>query len=263
MQLPPGTKIDTTDMNHWVFPVGTKFWKEFTRDGTRVETRYITKENDDDDAPAAWFYISYAWNMAQDEATPTFMGMENANGTMHDIPSRGRCKDCHESLRPGRVLGFGALQLDFDAPANRLDLQDLIDQDLLTAPPTGTTPRFPIPGTPVEQAAFTYMHVNCGTCHNPSSDTHDVTPLDLRLDTSKLGSVGVLPTVLTTIDVTGMTIVDGGMSYTKVVIPGDPDNSIMVVRMTSAQIGLHMPKIGSEVTDAVGLAAVRAWISAL
>src|SRR5258708_4533493 len=31
-KLPAGTQIDTTDMDHWVFPVGTKFWKEFTRD---------------------------------------------------------------------------------------------------------------------------------------------------------------------------------------------------------------------------------------
>ena len=29
--LPPGTQIDTTDMDHWEFPVGTKLWKEFTR----------------------------------------------------------------------------------------------------------------------------------------------------------------------------------------------------------------------------------------
>src|SRR5688500_7153848 len=27
--LPPGTTIDTSDMNHWKFPVGTKLWKEF------------------------------------------------------------------------------------------------------------------------------------------------------------------------------------------------------------------------------------------
>src|SRR6188472_1678937 len=27
--LPPGTRIDTSDMDSWQFPVGTKFWKEF------------------------------------------------------------------------------------------------------------------------------------------------------------------------------------------------------------------------------------------
>src|SRR5262245_7866666 len=26
--LPPGTRIDTSDMDSWVFPVGTKLWKE-------------------------------------------------------------------------------------------------------------------------------------------------------------------------------------------------------------------------------------------
>src|SRR5262245_30688341 len=41
--LPPGARIDTSDMDSWVFPVGTKFWKEFTRDGVRVETRLLEK----------------------------------------------------------------------------------------------------------------------------------------------------------------------------------------------------------------------------
>jgi len=28
--LPPGTAVDTRDVNEWRFPVGTRFWKEFT-----------------------------------------------------------------------------------------------------------------------------------------------------------------------------------------------------------------------------------------
>ena len=47
--LPPGTRIDTSDMDSWVFPVGTKFWKEFTRDGVRVETRLLEKLGPGDD----------------------------------------------------------------------------------------------------------------------------------------------------------------------------------------------------------------------
>src|SRR5262249_6060034 len=31
--LPPGTKIDTIDPDHWSFPVGTRFWKEFRYGG--------------------------------------------------------------------------------------------------------------------------------------------------------------------------------------------------------------------------------------
>src|SRR4051812_41872174 len=41
--LPPGMQIDTSDMDFWQFPVGTKVWKEFTRGGIRVETRLIMR----------------------------------------------------------------------------------------------------------------------------------------------------------------------------------------------------------------------------
>lgn len=263
-KLPPGTKIDTSDMSFWVFPVGTKFWKEFTRDGKRVETRFITKEKDDDDASGAWFYITFAWNDAETSATPTVMGADNVLGTQHDIPNRAKCKDCHESTRPGRVLGFQAIQLDHPSAAG-FGIDDLIAQDLLTVPPAGATaPHFSMAGfSAVEKTAFTYLHANCGTCHNPHSATHDVTPLDLRLDVTKLGSAAVTPTVLTTVNVDGMTVSEGGNTFTKLVIPHDVTHSIMSVRMNSPSQSLHMPKVGSELVDPDGQTAVSAWINSL
>src|SRR3954451_12548637 len=41
--VPEGARIDSTDMDAWLFPPGTKLWKEFTRDGVRVETRLLYK----------------------------------------------------------------------------------------------------------------------------------------------------------------------------------------------------------------------------
>src|ERR1700722_12127427 len=41
--LPPGQKIDTTDPSEWTFPVGTRVWKQFSRGGHRVETRFFEK----------------------------------------------------------------------------------------------------------------------------------------------------------------------------------------------------------------------------
>ena len=35
ISLPPGTRIDTSDMDSWQFPEGTKLWKEFSRDNVR------------------------------------------------------------------------------------------------------------------------------------------------------------------------------------------------------------------------------------
>ena len=43
ISLPAGGQIVTSDLDNWVFPVGTKIWKEFSVGGVRVETRLAWK----------------------------------------------------------------------------------------------------------------------------------------------------------------------------------------------------------------------------
>ncbi len=264
ISLPPGTTIDTTDMNHWKFPVGTKLWKEFTRGTTRVETRFITKLFADDSAPGSWFYASFEWNAAQNAtilASPG-SGVPNANGTQHDIPSRANCRRCHEQV-PGRVLGFQAISLDYSAPTGNLDLADAIGSNLISAPPTApaTGPYFPFPAaaTAVDQAAFGYLHANCGGCHNPTATVYSglTSNMDLRLDVTKLASVAVIPARATTLNVNGTV---GGLTG-KIVNPGSPNNSVMLTRMSSTVFPTKMPEIGTETTDPAGITAITAWIS--
>src|SRR5262249_13619727 len=117
-QLPPGTQIDTTDMDHWVFPVGTKFWKEFTQPAgsignttasdIRIETRLVMRIGPGETS-ADWFYMPFQWNDAQTDAVAVPNGVDDANGTMHDIPSKSLCRQCHENLKPSRILGFQAI----------------------------------------------------------------------------------------------------------------------------------------------------------
>ncbi len=265
--LPPGTKIDTTDMNHWVFPQGTKVWKEFTRDGVRIETRYIVKElANDNPPPNSWFYASYQWNLANDDAElwDAATGAQNVNGTTQDIPSRAQCKSCHENLKPTRVLGFGAIQLDYAGPSGQLDLDALIAQDLLTSAPTGpASPHFPIPGTPVDVAAFGYLHANCGHCHNPTSQVFAGTHMILRLDTSMLASAETTPTFTTTVNVTGSTVVDNGMTFNTIIVPMSPQTSIMIARMNSTNPAIHMPQLGQKIVDPDGQTTLDAWINEL
>ena len=265
MSLPPGTKIDTTDPDHWVFPVGTRFWKEFTRGTVRVETRYITKVLPDENAAGAWFYISFAWNQAQDATTAVTGGASNVNGTMHDIPSRSNCRDCHENLSPGRILGFQAIQLDATDPNGMLDL-DRIDAMgwLTTSPPAKVNgAHYPFPAaTQVQRDALGYMHANCGHCHNPSSRYHDTTPIVLRLDTTKLATLTGTPTYTTTTDANGMPIFWNGMDITKIVIPKDPDHSILNARVNSTDLS-HMPALGSEMTDPRATELILGWINSL
>jgi hypothetical protein len=264
--LPAGEQIDTTDMNHWVFPVGTKLWKEFTRDGVRVETRLVMKVLPDDNMAGAWIMLTYGWNTAQDAAILVGTGgEENANGTMHDIPSRQGCRDCHNGVRPTRVLGFGAVSLDFDAPADSVDLADLVEWGLLSAPPAGAaSPFFPLPGTQVDEAALGYLHANCGHCHNPSNPNNAV-PLNLRLRTeaSARATVAATPAYQTTVNQTGSPFVEDGTTYTTIVVPNMPDQSILSRRMLSTNLGVKMPRLGTEVADPDGQTKLRAWINSL
>src|SRR5690606_29357474 len=106
--LPPGTTIDTSDPDRWVFPPGTRLWKEFTRDDVRVETRLLERRPD-----GSWRVVAYQWKDEQTDAEARPDVVQNASTADHDIPSRDDCRSCH-SQSPTRVLGFGALQLAHD-----------------------------------------------------------------------------------------------------------------------------------------------------
>jgi hypothetical protein len=256
--IPPGETIDTTDMNHWKFPVGTKLWKEFTRDGVRVETRYIAKISAGD-ALADWFYMAYQWNATEDGTMAVPLGVQNANGTQHDIPSVTTCRACHERLAPSRILGFQAVELDGATP---FGLDAAAARGWLSSPPTGTSPHFPLPGTANEQAVLGYLHANCGHCHNPLSDVHNNTPVTLRLDIDHLATTADTATYQTTIDQMGSSIMENGMFYRIVVKTHDPDNSILIVRMNATD-GNRMPAAGSEMVDPDAQIMLRTWIDNL
>ena len=64
ISLPPGTQIYAGDPSEWVFPVGTKVWKQFRRDGKRIETRLFQKTQ-----PGYWVRTTYAWSDDESAAT--------------------------------------------------------------------------------------------------------------------------------------------------------------------------------------------------
>lgn len=254
--LPPGSKIDTSNMDHWSFPVGTKLWKEFTRGTTRVETRLVMRV-DDTGTNDDWFYAAYVWNQAQNATVWAEFGEPDANGTEHDVPGKVLCSLCHDNNRPSRVLGFSALQLDFDGANGELDLADVIANNWLTQNPAGSTPYFPLPGnTTTEQPALGYMHANCGHCHNPNSSVNTNTPIALRLTTTTLGSLATTPPYATTVNVEA-TLTQG----VTIVEPGMPDASDLIQRFESTNIAKRMPQAGTEMMDTTGQTILRDWVT--
>jgi len=280
--LPPGTTIDTTDMDHWDFPVGTKLWKEFSRNSdadntpVRVETRLEMRIGAGTTAQS-WFYVSYAWNSTQTDATAVPDGVMNANGTQHDIPSRSTCKGCHENFVPTRVLGFGAIQLDH-AAGNPGDttLASLVAGNTLTTnpspPATSGAPYFPIQGTDAQKAGLGYVFANCSHCHNPTSSVHNNVPMELRMTVATVGTKAMSPPYLTAVDhyanqptghVTKSCTDAANVANNAecIIKSGDPDQSDLMFHFTApVNTGDHMPQLGSEMIDPTGVATLTAWI---
>lgn len=248
--LPPGSQIDTSDMNYWVYPVGTKLWKEFSRDGKRVETRLLQKNGEGD-----WYMVAFHWNDAQTDADAVPAGLENASGTPHDIPNQNACENCHGKTKD-HALGFSAIQLSH-SQSDELTLSSLAER--LTLPAGGD---FTLPGNDVERAALGYLHANCGHCHNENSFLWATVPMQLWLKVAELGGdVTSTSTYVTTVNqpTTGFT----PTGTTLRIAPGAPNESDVHVRMGQRGTLFQMPPVGTEDVDATGAAAVDAWITSL
>ncbi len=256
--LPTGTKIDTTDVDHWVFPVGTKLWKSFISGTQLVETRLIEILG-----PANQVrYTTYAW-MTADATDAQRMNPRdqwlNAAGTMHDIPNSQMCDRCHNALRD-HVLGFSALQLNHNMGGLNLEMLNT-EQLLTTAVPT--TIAFP-GADQATRDAVGYFHANCGNCHNdsPGLPVENIPEPQMHLRVlvanQMLEDTGLWQTAVNQ-RITGSN--ELGVDYR--IRGGDIMQSQVHVRMNLRMVEDQMPPIGTEMQDMMGLMAIDSWIMSL
>jgi hypothetical protein len=260
MWLPPGTKIDVSDPDAWKFPVGTHFWKEFSRGGKRVETRLFWKQSD-----FFWARTAYKWNADESEATRSGGEDFDVGGSPYHIPSTTECDQCHKG-RVDRALGFETILLGLDGSTG-MTLAELKKQDLLTG---GTLPdKITIgdDGSGFGSDALPWLHVNCGvSCHNgnPASEAYQ-TNLRMRLlvaDADGSSTKGV-DTLETTVGVKATT--GRWMGQTRI-IAGMPDKSLLYSLMSTrnaTNMKDQMPPIASRVVPKDGAKLISDWITNL
>jgi cytochrome c553 len=267
--LPPGTSIDGTRLHDWEFPVGTRFWKEFSIGGRRVETRMLWQA-----ARGRWVAASYAWNAEGTDATlAPAEGLaavaDLGHGKRHAIPSRSDCLACHGAPGRTRPLGFTALQLSDDRdplaihgeprPEGALSLGSLVATGLLTLAGPGPAPRPRIAtADPSTRAVLGYLAANCGGCHGRDGDVPAVTPF-LRPESLVTDGDAVTRAMterLTTWQVPGHE--DG----TKLIDALVPQASALLARMKSRRPSSQMPPLGTVVRDDDAVAALQGWIEA-
>ncbi|MDX1452337.1 MAG: hypothetical protein R3183_07245, partial [Oleiphilaceae bacterium] len=248
--IPRKRRIDTRDMEAWVFPVGTKIWKEFAfsvaGETTRLETRLMEKTGEND-----WLMITFVWNDAQTQALRApAEGIKNhyalTADTYYDIPSEHDCQYCHAKAgldigpQSTPVLGFSALQLsgerDPDAihgeawHKGMLNLPRL-DALRITTHPAQYQPKIPDSEiAPLQRQVFGYLHGNCGHCHNETGMGALTNTLDLshRASATFIQQNGVYRSAI------GKNItyyLAPPNSPARYIAPGDADDSAIIYRM--------------------------------
>ena len=289
IRLPEGTTIDAADLARWEFPVGTRFWKQFSFNGRKVETRMLWRASED-----RWVFAAYAWNEAQTDAvlapeTGIPGAAEIVPGKRHSIPSIADCRACHDSART-EILGFDALQLSDDRDANAphaetltpdmITLRTLFEERLISPvrPELVTNPPRIQASSPTERAALGYLSANCGACHNRESSIaslglilkHSVTGAGNRepgagnrepgAGNREPGAPECTPALATTAGKRGHWIVPEAQEASRIIDPGHPESSSLIRRVKSRRPLSQMPPLGSVLVDRAAVDLLTRWV---
>ncbi len=270
--MPEGTAATYHEEEAFAFPVGAILSKTFAYPATDsssgerlIETRLLVNTE------SGWVSLPYVWNAEQTDAilqiagSTAHIGMTDASGQVqtirYNIPNTNECAQCHDLSKTLLPVGTKARQLnrDFaypDGTANQLDYWTKIGY-LTGAPPSSAAPKLAVwndsQSASMEARARAYLDGNCAHCHRANGSAgYTAFLLDWKeTDPRRLGyckspnSAGF----------------SGNLAFD--VVPGKPDESILIYRMQSTRAKEMMPEIGRSTIHQEGLALIREWVASL
>jgi uncharacterized repeat protein (TIGR03806 family) len=275
--LPPGTQAVYDANAPLDLPVGAVVTKTFSFppdlrapevNARRIETRVLVR------GTGGWRGFAYLWDADGRDATLAPGGavlsisFTSPSGepltSSYLVPSLVQCARCHSDTPGGtlHLLGPTARNLNraipyADGAANQLTRWT--ELGILTgAPAPAAAPRLPDWDDPatgtVAERARAWLEVNCANCHNPGGLAR-TSGLFLAASVTDPYALGVCkPPVAAGPG-------SGGRLYG--IVPGSPDDSILLYRIESTDPAAMMPQIGRSVRHAEGAALVRAWIEGM
>ena len=264
--LPAGTYIDAARADAWEFPRGTRFWKEFSTAGRRIETRFIERLDD-----GSWRYTTYVWNETGTDAVLASRdgAVVNAPERSYNVPGESDCRACHEGAA-APVLGFSALQLSSDRdplaphaePGGTVDLRALVERGWIRnlSPALVEKPPRIAASSPEERAALGYLHGNCGHCHGRVDETGASAPVGMLLAQSVSDPASTTEVLRSIFDAPSRFRPAGSRASSRIVAPGASHTSVLAVRMRSRDPRVQMPPLGTDVPDQQALALIERWI---
>jgi uncharacterized repeat protein (TIGR03806 family) len=273
--LPEGTAISYTEKGPVDFPDGTVLIKNFyyyttaSRDMMArkrlIETRLLTKEK------GKWNPLNYIWNATQTDARLDFVGKKESvnwidvNGKSRTvnyvIPNRNQCNNCHNTNNSIVPIGTTIAQLNqpyfLDQNVNQLDL--FAQKQILTGyDPTKSHQQLPVWNDPmsgnVEQRSRAYLDANCAHCHTMGGSAKN-SGLFLGYDEIHPRKRGVFKPPIAA----GKG--SGNLSFG--IVPGKPEESILIYRMKNNDPAIRMPEIGRTIAHEEGIALLTSYIKQL
>lgn len=270
--LPVGTRMTYSDSLAFHFPDGAVLIKNFyyphdmtqPEQGRRIlETRLLVKE------AKGWKALEYLWNDQQTDANLEVAGAafpvewRDGSGRMQSIqyvaPNLNQCKGCHSY--DGAFVPLGANM-------RQLNQGDTIENQLLVWQKQGKLdlPQGFQPAAASRLAVYrqwthespsatgfarAYLDANCGHCHNPHGPASTSGMfLDFAENEPEHLGIGKAP------------VAAGRGSGNRLfgIVPGKPNESILLYRMENGDPGIRMPELGRQLPHKEGLELVRSWI---
>ena len=102
--------------------------------------------------------------------------------------------------------------------------------------------------------ARAYLDINCGHCHSTTAAAN-TSGLLLDASTTAPARLGLCKVPVATGRGSGTGVFD--------IVPGAPEESILLQRMISTEPDIAMPEIGRALVHEEGVALIRAWIAAM
>jgi uncharacterized repeat protein (TIGR03806 family) len=290
--VPPGTAI-RYGSEDFEFPVGTIITKTFyypragndpklvrkvlqqsesasldLRQVRLLETRLLINTS------SGWIAAPYVWNEAQTDATLELAGesfsLELVGEGEHQafeymVPDANQCAGCHAVDHHKQIIkpiGVKARHLNKNyqyAHGSENQLTHWQRTGLLTGwPNAATTPRNAqwdsAADGDLNARARAYLDVNCGHCHSAraAANTSGLL-LDIHEATPELWGVCKIPVA------SGRGSGTGSFD----IVPGVPEDSILLQRMESTEPDVAMPELGRAVVHQEGVTLIREWIASL
>ena len=271
--IPDNKKIEYNNIDVFEFPIGSIIVKTFyypsdfnniNKNIDLVETRLLVHEE------LGWAAYPYIWNDNDSDAVLSIAGgikkvtwkneKKIVNTIDYIIPNMNQCKGCHISNSSDfKPIGPTARQLNKNVISNNNEIINQLEywhkKGILSGLPSNNIPKIadwddPNSGT-VNDRARAWLDINCAHCHNKFGPAK-TSGLFLDYYEKDLKALGIYKTPIAA----GR----GSGKFKYAIVPGNPDESILVYRFNSTDPGIMMPELGRTLVHQEGLELIREWI---